>query len=119
MTKTEIKTDDGRWKMKMDMMLKIKMEMMACHGRETERRKVSESQRFMRKRRACAARRSGLAFVASSPIYDRGREASDCGSRAVRGCMQNKRSVEVSSRERQAPNASDDRGRGRSQQGLE
>ena len=82
MTKTEIKTDDGRWKMKMDMMLKIKMEMMACHGRETERRKVSERQRFMRRRRACAVGRSCLAFVAGEPIDDRGREASDCGSRA-------------------------------------
>ena len=82
MTKTEIKTGDDRWKMKMNMMLKIKMEMMDCHGRETERRKVSERQRFMRRRRACAVGRSCLAFVASEPIDDRGREASDCGSRA-------------------------------------
>ena len=92
MTKTEIKTDDGRWKMKMNMMLKIKMEMMACHGRETERRKVSERQRFMRRRRACAVGRSCLAFVASEPIDDRGREASDCGSRAVRVGARNKAS---------------------------
>ena len=68
-----------------------------ARDRETERRKVSERQRFMRRRRACAVGRSCLAFVASEPIDDRGREASDCGSRAVRGCMQNKRSVEVAS----------------------
>ena len=49
---------------------------------ETERRNVSEIQRFMRKRRACGVRRSCLAIVASEPIDDRGREASDCGSRA-------------------------------------
>jgi len=52
MTKTEIKTDDGRWKMKMDMMLKIKMEMMACHGRETERQRDA---RFQRDRDSCAS----------------------------------------------------------------
>ena len=53
-----------------------------ARDRETERRKVSERQRFMRRRRACAVGRSCLAFVASEPIDDRGREASDCGSRA-------------------------------------
>ena len=89
-----------------------------ARDRETGRRKVSERQRFKRRRRACAVGRSCLAFVASEPIDDRGREASDCGSRAVRGCMQNERNVEVSSRARQAPNALDDRGRGRPQQGL-
>ena len=51
MTKTEIKTDDGRWKMKLNMMLKIKMEMMACHRRKTERQRDA---RFQRDRDSCA-----------------------------------------------------------------
>ena len=141
-----------------------------ARDRETERRKVSERQRFMRRRRACAVGRSCLAFVASEPIDDRGREASDCDSRAcarddvfndfrdtlhagrdaggkviqsdvsppdarhrqtfmpsvrdgrgpprigaTRACRGAAGRLAV----RQTPNAPDDRGRGRSQQGLE
>ena len=78
-----------------------------ARDRETERRKVSERQRFMRRRRACAVGRSCLAFVASEPIDDRGREASDCGSRAgARG------GVEVRHREGHRVEVRDGRARG-------
>ena len=51
MTNTEIKTDDGIWKMKVNMMLKIKAEMVDCHGRDTE---IQRDARFQRDRDQCA-----------------------------------------------------------------